>query len=85
MSEELSPEHKEQARAIFEGEIEDRSACCFCGGLHTFVAKLRPHLQPCPRIKSVERHMDGTVLKLEHWPPGTWEADVIFPSDVYDD
>lgn len=81
----LTAEERETARAIFEGEIEGRSACHFCAGIHSHVAGLPPQLQPCPRVKRVERHVDGTVLVVEFWRPGTWESDVIFPEDVYED
>lgn len=82
---ELDREDKEYARKVFRGEIDGQTACHFCAGIHASVAKLRPHMQPCPRIKNVERHVDGTVLKLEFWPPKTWEHDVIFPKDVFDE
>lgn len=78
----LTPEEKATARDLFE----DGKACHFCAGLHDRVASLEPQMQPCPRIKRIERHTDGTtVLVLEFWPPGRWEADVLFPGDVYDD
>lgn len=80
----LTPDQKADARAIFEGTAE-RGACHFCAGIHAFVAGLPDSRQPCPRVKRVEWHPDGTVLTVEHWPPGRWEHDVIFPADVYDD
>lgn len=82
---ELTAADKASARAIFEGRTEGRAACQWCAGIHAQVAGLPPMWQPCPRIKRVERHTDGSVLVVEHWPPGTWEADVIFPADVYDE
>jgi hypothetical protein len=83
---EMSSEEKADARAIFEGTVKERSACYFCAGLHARVAGLHPEQQPCPRIKKLSRHTDGiTVLDIEHWPPGEWEADVLFPSDVYEE
>lgn len=83
---ELTPEEKADARAIFEGNVKERSACYFCAGLHSQVAGLQPMQQPCPRIKKLSRHTDGvTVLDIEHWPPGEWESDVLFPSDVYEE
>lgn len=81
---ELTTEQKEVARAIFMGESE-RSACHFCAGIHAAVAGLPPSRQPCPRIRKAEWHPDGTVLNVEFWPPGDWEADVIFPDDVFED
>ena len=86
----LSPEEKADARAIFTGAATDGGgnpieACHYCGGLHARVAGLQPDWQPCPRIKRIERHVDGTVLVVEHWPPGIWETDVIFPRDAFDD
>lgn len=80
----LTPEEKSAARDIFEGRIEGKSACMFCAGIHASVASLDSRWQPCPRIKRIERHVDGTPLVIEHWRPGEWEADVIFPADVYD-
>lgn len=85
MSEELPPEARADARQIFEGKVEGRTACHFCAGIHAHVAGLQPRQQPCPRVKRIERHSDGTVLAVEHWPPGRWESDVVFPRDVYDD
>ena len=81
----LTEQDKADARAIFEGKVEGRSACHFCGGIHARVAGLEPHRQPCPRIKRIERHPDGTVLVVEHWPPGRWEGDIIFPDHAYGD
>lgn len=80
----MTEQDKAEARAIFEGK-DGQGACHFCGGIHARVAGLEPHWQPCPRVKRIERHADGTVLVVEHWPPGRWEADVIFPADVYED
>lgn len=81
----LTPEHRADARAIFEGAVEGRSACHFCAGIHATVAGMPFDRQPCPRVRRVEWHPDGTVLSVEYWPPGRWEHDVIFPSDVYDE
>ena len=83
---ELTEEQKSDARSIFEGTHKDRSACHFCAGLHFQVAGLYPSQQPCPRVKKIDRHTDGsTVLSVEYWPNGEWESDVVFPSDVYDE
>ena len=81
----MNEEDKAQARDIFEGKLEGVSACQFCAGIHARVAGLASDWQPCPRIKRIERHSDGTILVLEHWPPGRWETNVIFPGDVYDE
>lgn len=81
----LSAEDRAAAREIFEGRIDGKTACHFCAGIHATVAALDPKWQPCPRIKRIERHPDGSVLAVEFWEPGIWEADVIFPSDAYDD
>lgn len=80
----LSDEEKEAAREIFEGRVDGKTACHFCAGIHAAVAGLEAHRQPCPRIRRIERHPDGTVLVLEFWPPGRWESSVIFPEDVYE-
>lgn len=82
---ELSSEAKDAAREIFEGRVDGKGACHFCAGIHSSVAGLDPKWQPCPRIKRIERHVDGSVLVVEFWEPGLWEGDVIFPSDVYDE
>lgn len=79
----LTEQQREDAKKIFQGEVEGVSACHFCGGIHAHVAGIAQHWQPCPRVKRVERHSDGSVLVVEHWEPGTWEKDVIFPADVY--
>lgn len=84
MTNDLSEEEKEVARSIFEGAADGRSACHFCAGIHDPVAELPATRQPCPRLKRIEWHPDGTVLNVEYWPPGRWEEHVIFPRDVYD-
>lgn len=81
----LTPDQRADARAIFEGAAADRSACHFCAGIHATVAGVPSNRQPCPRVKRVEWHPDGTVLSVEYWAPGRWESDVIFPADVYGD
>lgn len=73
----------EQAEVL--ARFEQGDACIFCAGLHDRVAGLQPHEQPCPRIKRIERHTDGTVLVVEFWRPGLWEANVLFASDIADD
>ena len=70
------------ARAIFEGRVRDKSACMHCAGIHAMVAGLQLHQQPCPRIKRVERTVDGYPLVTEYWPNGQWEKDVVFPHDL---
>jgi len=81
----LSSAEKAAAKEIFEGELENRSACVYCAGIHAHVAKLDAYWQPCPRIRRIERHPDGSILVLEFWPNGDWEQEVIFPDDVYED
>jgi hypothetical protein len=86
----LTPEDKASAREIFSGSVKDPQgrqveACYFCGGLHDRVAGLDPDRQPCPRIKRLERHVDGTLLSVEFWAPGRWESGIVFPRDVYDE
>lgn len=82
----LSDEERTVARDIFEGKVEGKSACHFCAGLHATVAGLAPSRQPCPRIKRVEWHADGTVLVVEYHHPGDWaDENTIFPHDVYDE
>lgn len=80
----FSDEELEIARQIFEGKVEGKSACHFCAGIHATVAGLAFSRQPCPRVKRIEWHADGTVLVLEYWPPDQWnDEDTIFPNDVY--
>lgn len=81
----LSDEVKAQARDIFEGKVEGVTECQFCAGIHPRVTGLDISWQPCPRIKRIERHTDGSILVIEHWEPGSWEHNVIFPDDVFDD
>jgi hypothetical protein len=81
----LTSEHKADARLIFEGRVDGRTACHYCAGIHAHVAGLLMELQPCPRIKRIERHNNGTLAAVEYWPLGEWEQDVIFPGDVYED
>lgn len=82
---ELSDGEKADARDIFEGKVKDRQACLHCAGLHPVVAHRQPEQQPCPRVKRIKWHTDTTtILDVEYWPNGEWEADVVFPGDVYD-
>lgn len=90
VAEQLSPAERTAAREIFSGQAQDADgnpieACHYCGGIHTRVARLPADRQPCPRIKRIERHVDGTVLVVEFWPPGDWETDVVFPRDAFDE
>lgn len=90
MSAGLSPAERAEAREIFSGAATDPDgnpieACHYCGGLHGRVARLPADQQPCPRVKRIERHPDGTVLAVEYWPPGTWEIDIVFPRDAFDE
>lgn len=91
---ELTAAEKAQARKLFDGQIVDahgtvKTACIYCGGLHDGpgapLPTLKPIEQPCPRIKRIERHLDGTVLTIEFWPPGAWESGTVFPRDVNED
>lgn len=83
---ELTEDEIRTARKIFEGEIQGRSGCHFCTGIHDTVRGLPPQRQPCPRIKRITWHQDGTVLDVEYWPRSEWatDEDTIFPHDVYD-
>lgn len=86
----IDPDEAQMAREIFSGTATDESnnpieACHHCGGIHVRVARLAADRQPCPRIKSLRRHEDGTLLEVSYWAPGRWEADVIFPHHVYSD
>ena len=77
----LTPEEvAEVAQRFAAGE-----GCYYCAGLHDRVADLQPQDQPCPRIKRIERHADGSITVVEFWPPGTWEANILFPSSLYDE
>jgi hypothetical protein len=81
----LSADEKADARAIFEGKTSGVQACHFCAGIHARVAGLEPHQQPCPRVKRIERHPDGSVLAVEYWRPGAREMRIVYPADAYDD
>jgi len=82
----LSAEEQQAARDIFEGKVEGKSACHYCAGIHATVANLAASRQPCPRIKRIQWHADGTVLELEYHHPGDWaDENTIFPHDVYDE
>lgn len=81
----MSEESKESARQIFSGQDPDRKACIHCAGLHYQLDGLSRFQQPCPRIKKIQRHTDqDTILEVEYWPNGEWEADVVFPGDVFE-
>ena len=81
----MNPEDKKSAQEIFEGRSQNNLACLFCAGIHSSVANLDPWLQPCLRIKRVDRYQTGELSAVGFWPKGEWEANVIFPEDVYDD
>lgn len=83
---EISQDNLATAREIFEGHADGKTACHFCAGIHASVAGLMPSRQPCPRVKRVEWHADGTVLVLEYWSPNLWnDENTIFPHDVYEE
>lgn len=81
----LSSEDRDDARKIFEGEVEGVTGCHHCAGIHARVANLPAERQPCPRIKTATWHPDGTMISVEYFRPGWWESQVIFPHDVYND
>jgi hypothetical protein len=81
---ELTEDEIATARKIFEGEIPGRSGCHFCAGIHDTVRGLPPQRQPCPRVRRITWHADGTVVEAEYWPRSEWlDDDTIFPHDVY--
>lgn len=73
----LTPQQKHDARMILEGNVEGRSACLHCGGIH---------LRACRRVRRAEWHVDGTLLRVWYWPDGKWSEDEIcWPEDAYQD
>ncbi len=82
----MSPEAKEAAQKIFQGETDGRSACIHCAGLHDTLAGRTADQQPCPRVSRVEYHANGTLAAVSYWPPESgWDRHVVFPRMVYDD
>lgn len=82
----LTNDEKSDAREIFEGKLENRRACQHCAGIHHTVAGMAFERQPCPRVKAIEWHPDrDNIVKVEYWPNGEWEADILFPHEVYGD
>jgi hypothetical protein len=85
---ELSPEEKADARAVFAGDRAETGdiPCVHCAGIHDRVTTLAPDRQPCPRVKRAVWSLDGILLEVEYWP-GKWDdgAEIIRPADVYDD
>jgi hypothetical protein len=82
----LTPEQKSAAQKIFEGQEAGKHACSHCAGIHSTVAGTSADRQPCPRIKKVEYHPNGTMASVEYWSANSgWEINVVFPHDVYDD
>jgi hypothetical protein len=72
----LTDEQRYQARQVFEGHT-DQQACVHCGGVH---------LRACRRVRKIEWHADGSVLKAAYWPDGSWDDDdIIWPEDAYED
>ena len=43
------------------------------------------HLRACPRVKSQEWLGNGNRVKVEYFPNGEWEENVIFAEDIYDE
>lgn len=82
----LTNEEQDAARAIFEGRIEGKTACHYCAGIHATVANLTAARQPCPRVRRIEWHVDGTALNVEYWSPNEWaDENTVFPHDVYEE
>jgi hypothetical protein len=70
----------EFAKRVFAGEEKDHQPCQDCGGVHA---------RACPRISAIKILIDdkGVVVErdVRYWAPGTWEDDVTFPEDVWED
>lgn len=65
---------------------KDTLICVFCAGIHDMVPELGLWLQPCPRIKKIERSPGGEAISVEFWPfNGLWESRVAFLSDMHDE
>jgi hypothetical protein len=81
----LSPAEIQDARRVFAGKAEGRSACVHCGGIHVTVYGLHAAQQPCPRVRSITWHIDGvTITHVDYWPHGRWPVDgIVFPDQVY--
>ncbi len=72
----LTPEQRLAARDLF-----DAGVCPDCGGIHQ---------RACPRVQSyVIRYKPETNQIIERsvtfFPPGTWEENVLFRDDVYEE
>lgn len=76
----FSQESLTAARAIFSGDDKEHPACHDCGGVHP---------RACPRIASerlvLDKDQNVTEREVTYWAPGTWETNVIFAEDVFDD
>jgi hypothetical protein len=74
----LTPEEKAAAKEQFD----NGAFCPECGGLH---------FRSCPRVHSyrIRYKPENAEIVLEreviYWPPGTWEDDVVFKDEIYDD
>lgn len=84
----FTDDERAEARDILEGRISGRGGCVFCAGIHDYVVRTDTYdvplwRQPCPRIKRIAWNETSNVTEVEFWPPGSWETNVIFPSDVY--
>ena len=67
-------------------QIKDVDICVFCAGVHDMVPELGPWLQPCPRVKKLERTPAGELVAVEFWPSNQpWESRVTFLSDEDED
>lgn len=75
----LSPETRDYLIRVFQGKEEEKP-CEDCGGAHK---------RACPRVKRylAIANDQGLVVhqEREFWPPGTWEQDVIFPDQLFEE
>lgn len=72
----MGEDEKEYLRKCFNGQVDGREPCRWCGGLH---------YRECPRIKHITYHPndDRTVREVEFWPDGEWDKSVvIWPEEV---
>jgi len=77
MAEEITDDERAYAQAVFAHQIDGKSACEFCGGLHS---------RMCRRVKEITYHTNGELRRIRFWRDDEWDAsDVIWPEDVYDE
>lgn len=67
-------------------KLESHTICVWCAGIHSLVPNIPLDRQPCPRLKSMEFGVGGSVIKVEFWEPQrAWELSVLSQPDLLEE